>query len=755
MNLNKFFLLSSVALMAVACQDKKEAEFTPANPGDEVDFGAALEDNGVSRTIYGPENPDEHYFPINWYLGDQVFVASPDCNPGRSTGTYQVPNEAHNQNYAGSLNKVGQTGVQWGDKETADFYSVYPQRTGDFEVTTTTGSSFNLNMPSVQTCLVEGTGSSLKMTTADMYACFMWARTPNVQRGQTVNLRYKPLSTAIRFKLKGNANIPVTVTQIRLYGPTGTALSGKFSVDLSSGEAIVTPSTTAGETSNMVTVFARDNNQNYLILNPGETIELNAFIIPQEAQINQNWSIEVVLSTGNTLTKKLTPNESATITGTTLKPGMIHRLPDLPNLVPGKMDPSKWMTYIPRNVYLSEISIPGSWNSLNEDFQTELNLSNQYSKGVRLFHLDTRYRCNSPLTTLVSTDTRYTLGVANGQLAADIASFSQNGKVMLSTQCEFFSTYLSQIVGQVKDDEYLVLMCTFAQDSFVPVKEFDWTYARSPKRSWMEDVSEACNNSTITSKIFDARNLTPNTTVGDALGKVIVIINCESPVSGLTLPDNSKCLFTYMPMKRESGMYTSGFGSDKMYNRKVNTTTSQTTTNETGITFDNTQAQITSNTTTGIQTTTSTNRGYAPTMDQRKTIGQNILTFAEGTYTSGSYEHNVWYYQGLGGYQISDNTATVVDGSYATLAQDLNLWLNGKILNMKANPSQGNSRFFPVGLILMNFVTNETYGTPVVYNILQLNYQFHKQFDPSKPAWPVSTQMSAGGTTVPDSGDAI
>ena len=736
MKLNKFFLLFSVAVMAVACQDKKDADITPANPGDEVDFGATLEDNELSRTIYGPENVRDHNFPINWCKGDQVFVASPDCNPGRSTGTYQVPDDAQDRDYAGGLNKVGQTGVQWGSKEFADFYSVYPQRSGDFEVTTTTGSSFNLNMPSVQTCIVEGTGSSLKMTTADMYACFMWAKTAGVQRGATVNLRYNPLSTAIRFKLKGNANIPVTVTQIRLYGPRGTAISGKFSVDLSSGDPVVKPSTTAGETSNMVTIFARDKNQNYLILNPDETIELNAFIIPQETQINQDWSIEVVLSTGNTLTKKLTPNSTATAANTTLKPGMIHRLPDLPNLVPGKMDPSKWMTYIPRNVYLSEISIPGSWNSLNRDFQevNDTSIAAQYNKGVRFFHLDTRYRCNSFWSTLTEWETRFTLGVANGGASTTIKIGGNNEHVMQAWGCLYFSEYLKQIVNHVKTDEYLVLMCTFAQDSFVPVSRITSIYYdRCPKRSWMADVSEACNDASITDKIFDARNLTPNTTVGEALGKVIVIVNCESEISGtnLTLPDNSKCLFTYMPMKRLQNMYTSGFSTDKLYNRIVNGTT--TTTNNTGITFNNTQAQITSSTASGINTS---KRGYAPTLAERKSIGQNILTWAEDTYTSGSYAHDVWYYQGLGGYQVSDADASFVSGSYATIAQDLNLWLNSKILNMKANPGSTNSRFFPVGLILMNYVTNATYGTPVVYNILQLNYQFHKQFDPNKPAWP-------------------
>ena len=53
-----------------------------------------------------------------------------------------------------------------------------------------------------------------------------------------------------------------------------------------------------------------------------------------------------------------------------LKPGMMHRLADLPPIaLRGEWDVATWMRYIPRNVYLSEISIPGSWESLNPDFQ--------------------------------------------------------------------------------------------------------------------------------------------------------------------------------------------------------------------------------------------------------------------------------------------------------------------------------------------------------------------------------------------------
>ena len=271
--------------MAVACQDKKdEPKPTPTpTPGEDVCFGGELEENAESRTIYGEEvegTGGAYSFPIKWLWyaddkdNDKVFIASPQCRADFNSGTFAVTEEANNKTYAGTF--VKQSGaVQWGSTATADFYSIYPQRDGNFEVKTASGFSatnatFELNMPATQTCIVEG--ATPVMTTADMWACFMYAKTPDVANGTTpVNLRYTPLSTAIRFTLRG-PNVQgqkVEVSRIRLIGPSDAALTGKFNVNLtnvnqieSEGHPIIKPTVTpvSGETSNIVTVFARYKN---------------------------------------------------------------------------------------------------------------------------------------------------------------------------------------------------------------------------------------------------------------------------------------------------------------------------------------------------------------------------------------------------------------------------------------------------------------------------------------------------------------
>ena len=119
------YILLSLAAVAIAASCKEELNPDKpinANPGDEVVFGAALP--GKTKTVYGEETSTG--FPIYWVNGDKVRVASPQCMSGRNTAEYQIAVDGDTQNYATSMTKTGNVGVQWGDAKTADFYSIYP-----------------------------------------------------------------------------------------------------------------------------------------------------------------------------------------------------------------------------------------------------------------------------------------------------------------------------------------------------------------------------------------------------------------------------------------------------------------------------------------------------------------------------------------------------------------------------------------------------------------------------------------------------
>ena len=720
MKITKILLLSSAVLMAVACNDSNTEELTTTptpTPGKDVNFGGNLSASDVTRTIYGDEVKGDggaYSFPILWLKGDKVFIASPQCRENFREGTFAVPDDANNRDYAGSFNKEDGA-VQWGNSSSADFYSIYPQRDGNYKVTTApdfsaSNASFVLNMPESQTCVVSATSASPVMKTADMNACFMYAKNAGVLNGtSSVNFGFNPLSTAIRFTLRGSdvQGQTIFVTRIRLIGPSGAALSGKFKVNLNGNSPVVTP--VPNETSNIVTIYARYDNEAYLQLSYNESIELNAFIMPVSGlKIDGNWKLEVALSTGKVVTKTLTPSSSSS--NTNIVAGKIHRLGNMPPLPEVDMDPAKWMEFIPRNIYLSEVSIPGSWNSLNKDFQTlasgsgtaaisKQTIANQYAQGCRLFHLDTRFRRINWVSTNFTN-----LGIANGGESAKVAlSDDGNEKVMKEDACPLFSEALGYITSNVKSSEYMVVVCTFAQNSYVGA-------------DWKQKVSDACASN---SAVYDARKITANTTVGDVLGKVIVIVASEDDVTNQY--SGSKCLFVKLPNTRTSSMYptTAGYFDTQTLYYGGKTTS--------GITLNCTQAQISSNTTSAIQTSS---RGYAPTIAQRQTVGGNILTWAKNNHKS---SHSCWMYQGLGGYKVNNTSAGVADNGYAAVTNEMGTWMHGKIAEMSAT---GTTPYYPVGLVLMNHVNSNNTSKQVITDMLSLNNKFHKQYDHNLPDWP-------------------
>lgn len=712
------YLLGLSLLALVACNQENMPERPTPTPGAEVKFGVSLNKTDVTRTIYGEEHTvnNEKFFPIYWVNGDKVLVTSPKCLNGRNTAQYKVsvPPDKQ-QNYANSLDKIGAAGVQWG-KDDADFYSVYPADKASVQE----GTKFRLTMPNVQIDTLDRDNKAY----ADMNACFMKAVSKEVANGDVVNLTYEPLSTAIRFTLhgpsdgQGQIGSKVVISQVVL--KADKPIAGDFTVDMSTPTPTVTV-TPGGKTYSEITLYTYyPSTGGNLTLGRNESVELNAFVIPYEnLVVSEKWKLEVTTAQGiYTIPLKGTTRDGK------LMPGMIHRfkgkLPSLP--ARDDWDPSNWMAKIPRNVYLSEISIPGSWNSLNKEFQyaadgsseldvnsvkaQEVAIDSQYNAGVRAFHIDTRWK--APYASSVTG-----LSVANGANTWDKLGIGayKGGKVMRDGNITF-ATVLNCITSKVKSNEYMMVFCTFAQNSY-----------EKTEGEWMKAISDECAKDP---RVIDASKFSANTVVGDVLGKVIVIVNCEKDPSTIkNLPKgSSKCLFTYTPVTLNEGHFHSSsfpFYSGKIVNSATPPLYMYSSQAQTMATLDATSGF------------TDDDRGYCPTLAERMEKSQNILNFSEKNFGKTNYEHAHWMYHGLGGYSIDEGTGDHLKNQKA-VADSLNLWIDGKIKKMSAHPdaSQGQTRYFPVGMVLMNYVTADKYGKPVLLDILSLNNKFRKAYDPNR-----------------------
>lgn len=706
------YLLGLSLLALVACNQENMPERPTPTPGAEVKFGVSLNKNDVTRTIYGKEN--NNAFPIYWVDGDKVLVTSPQCLNGRNTAQYKVSVESDKQNYATSLNKTGAVGVQWGQNPTADFYSVYPADNASVQ-----GTTFSLTMPNAQNDILKLGGRKSKAY-ADMNACFMGAVSKGVTNGSEVNLTYTPLSTAIRFTLRGPSSAEgqtdseVIISQVVL--KADQPIAGDFTVDMSTGTE--TPTVKPGEKKyNEITLYTHyAETGGYLTLGLNDEVELNAFVIPYEnLAVNDNWKLEVTTAQGKVYTTPLKGSGAGT-----LKPGKIHRFKgDLPNLPAPTTDwdPSNWMVNVPRNVYLSEISIPGSWNSLNDDYQDvngsteekcKAAIDAQYKAGVRAFHIDTRWTPNrNPYdivtNTFVSAPTILRLGTAVGGATNNYGGEKLTRKDNLS-----FANALEYIVYHVQPKEYMIVFCTFAQKSY-----------EKTEGGWMQAVSDAC---AADDRIIDARTISANTVVGDVLGKVIVIVNCAKNPSKIdNLPKGSKCLFTYTPLELDENRYkTQQWCTGAIANCA-----------DASLNMYSAQAQIMASPMDATSGYTVSGRGYAPAWAERRQKTENILKWSLDNFQKKEYVHCDWLYNGLGGY-LCDSDGKEVKDSQKEVAKELNQWIDGKMKLMAAKPTGGQTPYYPVGLVLMNYVTDKTYGVPVVKGILSHNNKFRKAHDPNK-----------------------
>lgn len=714
MNMKKIFLMSALALLVYGCQDENEGASIQPTPGEEVKFGGMLDDNALTRTIYGDETNSG--FPIYWVNGDQVLVASPDCGQygGVGSATYAISVENEQQNYATSMNKTGEAGVQWGDNATANFYSIYPA--SDYTRFTQNLTSARLTVTTQQN---NTWNTETNTVSPDMSACFMYAKTENVPSGDVVNLAYKPLSTAVRFRVNGpTSGEPVTISYIRLHAPTGVALSGTFNVDFTQTgtDGMPVVSAITGRTYNYASMNAASSSGAYLTLAAGKHADVQLFfLLEQEIKMDENWYIEVATTSG-TYIKYLTAD--GTGGDMTLKPGRIHKLPGLPALNPGgEWDPANWMVNIQRNVYLSEISIPGSWNSLNPDFQGENpSITDQYNAGVRAFHLDTRWRATDDWLGWVGDSPITDLGIANGGSTYDVMGDNGERLKCMTQDAPTFASTLTEITSKVQEDEYMVVYCTFAQGSTV-------------HGDWRAEIAAACANN---DAVIDARTLDVNSTVADVLGRVIVIVSTYTPGEL-----QSKTFFTNMRNEL-----------DEEYAKKDYLVRPLTYNNSTssGISLYATYAQITRE---GDDATGGNgDRGYEPTLTERQTKCENLLNWSQTNYSTGNFQHNAWIYMGLGGYVFEDGWFVDTE-NYAAVNNRLITWLNSKLNDMETYEA-----YYPVGIVFMNGVVNRQQGTTVditqtVKDILLLNNRYRKAYDPDRS--PVDGEYISGGASAVNS----
>lgn len=731
-NIHKYIMLFVMAFAVASCTEEEIVENkVVGKPGEEVKFSLSLDN--ASRTVY---EEGESAFPIYWVDGDKVQVYSPHATKDRDNAEYKVilPKDVEKPNYAEDLVKTGDCGVQWGEGYTDtdgntglhDFYSIYPSGNYTFNSDASGMLASGVKVNAKQTVYYDSQNNGF---VHDMSNCLMYAYTPKVDMDEdkvVVNLSYNPLSTVFWVEMKA-ADAPANPTagqikNFKILGITLTSseanIAGDFILNVGDGSLHSWTTPTSGTKS--IDITLRVNGQENYTLNAGQTVKFPIFIAPVS-----NWGNSVLKIAINTDQGTFTKTIINTSNSSSLKPGEIHKikLPELNVDTAEEWDVATWMRYIPRNVYLSEVSIPGTWNSLNPDCQSNTSISDQYALGVRGFHLDTRWSTTQSKNLVGNIDednletSKIYLSVADGgggfHIRSGATALSTDYGQMMNPNNPKFETRLKEITEKVKEDEYMVIFCTFAQGSY--------NRSKCPS-TWYQAISDACE---LNDKVFDASELNENTLVGDVLNHVIVVVNLDVSVNAATLPSNSKCLFTYVPMNLPSNHYDEKTSHiDELY---------YSTGEESGVSMYTSHAQISTTNSSAVDCGA---RGYSHLFTNRDNL---VKSFWDWSKDNNGTTHDKWIYLGLGGYILNSKSGS--GSGYNTIENRYAPMVYNRIDEMGKNGVP----FYPMGIILMNNKMGSNYtdsnGTVLKYGfadvcskILMLNNQYTLQYDSNKPA---------------------
>lgn len=767
MKLYRTIILSLAFATFCACVEEPELNVNPQDSSD-VQFGLSLGNGIDTRTVYGEEANNS--FPIYWVNGDKVLIASPQCLEGRNSAEFEVACSTATQNYADALTKTGDAGVQWGDTTPADFYSIYPS-VGSSLVVSNNEIVANLQVASTQYAETSASTGGFYAQPKDMGNVMMYAYTPGVERGKTVNLRYKPFSTVIEFTIKAPTEQvagqiqEITVQSLTLAAPTGTSIAGSFEFKFPAQNTDGEPSVkNISNGSNAITLHFVEDNQYQTVLTPSNpTLKAKMCVMPISGISSmKDWTISVTTSVG-TFTKKIVDGAGI---NTALTPGKVHKM-TLPTLKykDGEWNygTEDWITSLPdyRNIYVTEISLPGAWYAgtpTDQNYQATDDIQTLWDAGVRAFAVETKTMSGessgqvNPNGVVISG-----LGSNNGSFAGGKNSLhgdteGANGAAyrlyrgLSSGNGTRLRTIITNVANAVNPPEFGVLVISYADGGDGGRRYVDYG-------AWLQMLYEEFNalDSTVKENIYQG-DLSANTTVNDVIGKLIIKVNIDAYIaeSGSVTTykngnwiqtgdwpwegyfeqvvdkhyeyeyaNNLPALFSYNPFLQQmdnpdfskpyySNLYWKTWDDDyRGYTAEFN--------ENSGFTWCFSSANRTQTNPAEGATANST----IPTYAQRQAALGAMMTMSKQIYDAST--HNVWFYFNCGGTEATSSSSS--NPSPTAFATTMNKWLKEQI-DAKNNTTDGS----PLGIVMFNQCTGSNttyYSEDIINGIIEMNSQFY------------------------------
>lgn len=746
------FLIAGIALTAMfsGCADENldNTVKNPVKSGEEIMFGSKLsgdadviESKPGTRTVYGDRTTTG--VPVYWEAdgSDEIAIF---CNqasqPASHLVNYKITPDETDHAIAASVAKVNpsEAGLQWGDVDTEHrFYAFYPASAVKGSVEEDQTGQITANIPVTQQVQewrkgtfessdTEFNGKTVYFGLPNMDYAYMYAYnavTPSeVGKSQAINLQFHNLVTVLDITVQGPSSGTATITNINVDAIDGTTpiLTGDFTCNIrnaSTGEGAVATCEPVGdfnEERGRISIPCYDNkNKQFIQLGPNELLNVKAYIIPQDLENTvkqRTLRVTVSLLNGAPCRKTL---QTAAVT-----PHKINRV-ILPPLTIGGTN--YWMSSLDPDIYVSELSIPGSKfsvltsaNGASRVYQNAT-IQQQFEDGVRAFIFQTATNSKN-------------MGAQYDNLYVVCEDKSRN-VMTLSDAIKQIASYLDVCEQNGKTNEFAFVMLTYSSGD---VPWLDDPQGYDNEQYWIDKLREEVNNiAGVAANRIYTDEITPNTTINDVKGKIILKANYNSKnmISryGTT---TAPIMFTYWGSatgpdgyQEENGGMPMDWGTPMWY----------------------------TNSTAALrwyyQEVTSVGNGQEATTQEKKDGIQNLFRKSVDLYHNDT-SHKTWFMNDLGGY-YSDNADINGRGTgIQALAIDMN--------QMGVDELQKREENAGLGLIFMNFADKQK-GSGVDYKsdwliqtIIDNNFKFalRKKGSSTTPSSKYNATYSNGGNAV-------
>lgn len=708
--------------------DNDKTVDNPVKEGTEILFGSSVSTDvddvmaksSETRTVYGDRTGTG--VPVYWDPnGDEVAIFCAQASqPANRLVNYIVKPEAENSYNSGSVEKVNpeEAGLQWGSADEHRFYAFYPASAVKAADEDDQNGVITANIPENQRPVSwrEGEIDGVKtyfglpdMNNAYMYA-FTTCKRSEVAEGSTIDLQFKNLVTVLDITVQGpSTGEPITVTNINVDAVDGKnlILTGDFNCNIrtakDNSDEVTAECSATGETSqvrNRISIPCYDSDKDdFIKLSVGEQLNVKAYLIPddEEDHLIQPQQLQISVATLNGAAKK------RTLAKAQIEPHKINRV-RLDHLVAGGTN--YWMSSLDKDIYLSELSIPGSkfsyLTAANDAFPVYqgATISQQFLDGVRAFIVQVGARATYNATR--SGDRpwyNYSYEYSDATLPID----GGNGQTLVNAINDI-AVGLAQAETELKDRnlECAVVMLTYSgggnvQVNFTgnPENRADVNTVGGADNVWMDaiehelkDLSGEAGN-----RIYRG-TIDANTTLDDVKGKIIFKVNYNTDA--------------------QANHMSADAGVPALFSRWMSNSTMTTV----PLRYGSANPNVTANLSWMYHEATHVGSNTEITQVNKESEVTSVLQNSVNAYLEND-AHNIWYMVDAGGtfYEGAESNEGVVN---------LTEWLNPIVRQTLQTRGQNAA----TGLVFFNFADKQTdsgvkYETnELIQTIIDNNFKF-------------------------------